>query len=192
MKLANSTITRIVNEANNQISISGLDIKLKKAYEDSERCNIHMVGYGKMYVIIISKKSEIVTVDEILPNRQIVVAHFIPKKSTELLAFITLVMAKYIALGKTINVKVLQSTSSWGTNTKRLLAEDWTSCDMHTETLKVAIHFGFISLDNAKIAKNGNIIIDRKRTPSIHLVMSPDYRWKTDDYLIKQIMEFGY
>lgn len=193
MQLTKGTITKIVNEANKLLNVDRL--YLKKAYEDDTRCNIHFYEENNlkdnMFVIRIDKINGLANIDSVANGNIKTIAKIEVQRSTELLALITVILSRCIKNKGPFKVKLLKSQNGWS-NLKLIMAEDYATCCVYTNTLKVAMRYGLVQVLNAKLDKRGGISTLKNTLPHAGYVMHPEYSWEIKDWYIDNLKIEGY
>lgn len=97
-------------------------------------------------------------------------------RKVEIEQLITLILPEIMIYNNPISLVITQSISGW-TNAKVVLNENGKYACIHTVVIKQTIESGMANIKNAKIAGNGNIIVDYKKYTQTNYKTGPDNLW---------------
>lgn len=185
MKLSSQTITKILNQCNGILNKQS--ITLRKVGGSNDCDLIAIISDKVSYKMYIHTETGRVIVSDINDKN---IAWFEADSSTEIVQFITVILAVYMQLG-TFELRILQSKSGW-TSLKLVMLNKSKLCSIHTNVLKNAMLFNLVTVSNAKLGNAGNIVTNRNSTPKTQVVLNPNYEWHAMDWYIEALEKEGY
>ena len=177
MNLTKSNLTKLVKDCNANMALNKENIKVT-CIEASGKNN--KGNYAELLLTVNgTTASNIKIYDNSLVEARIEYLNFVYEvnldKKVEIEQLISLILPHIIMWEQPLPIRITQSISGW-TNAKVVFRPDGKHTCIHTTVVKQAMMKDLVYVSNAKLAKNGNIIIDYKKGHT-NFHTGPSNRW---------------